>query len=90
MLVEKDRTINLSTIERMVYWSMNSSPPGQNGRHFADGVLRCIFMNEKFCILINISLKFVPGGPINNKPALIKIMAWHRIGAKPLFEPMRT
>ena len=26
----------------------------------------CIFMNEKFCILIKISLKFVPKGPIGN------------------------
>ena len=38
---------------------VNSSPPGQNGRHFPDDILSCIFMNEKFCILIKISLKFV-------------------------------
>ena len=37
--------------------SLNSSPPGQNGRHFADGIFRCIFVNEKFCILIKSSLK---------------------------------
>ena len=24
----------------------NSSPPGQNGRHFADDIFECIFMNE--------------------------------------------
>ena len=24
----------------------NSSPPGQNGRHFADNVFRCIFVND--------------------------------------------
>ena len=34
--------------------------PGQNGRHFADDIFRCIFMSEKFCILIKISLEFVP------------------------------
>ena len=45
-------------------------------------------MNEKFCILIKISLKFVPKGPIDNDPALVKIMAWRRIGDKPLSEPM--
>ena len=50
---------------------VNSSPPGQNGRHFADGIFRCIFMNEKFCILIEISLKFVPKSPIDNNPALV-------------------
>ena len=25
---------------------VNSSPLGQNGRHFADGIFRCIFLNE--------------------------------------------
>ena len=50
--------------------SFNSSPPGQNDRHFADNIFRCIFMKEKFCILIKISLKFVPEGPIDN-PALV-------------------
>ena len=26
---------------------VNSSPPGQNGRHFADDIFTCIFANEK-------------------------------------------
>ena len=38
--------------------------PQQNGCHFTDNIFRCIFMNEKFCILIKISLKFVPKSPI--------------------------
>ena len=47
-------------------------PPGENGRHFADAILKCIFLNEKFCILIKISLRFVPKGPIDdNNPVLI-------------------
>ena len=50
---------------------INSSPPGQNGRHFADNTLRCIFANEKFCILITTSLKFVPKGVIDNNPSLV-------------------
>ena len=37
----------------------------------ADGISRCIFMNEKFCILIETSLKFVPKVPINNNPLLV-------------------
>ena len=49
----------------------NSSPPGQNDRHFADDIFICIFMNGKFCILLKISLKFVPKGPIDNNPALV-------------------
>ena len=40
------------------------------------------------CILIQISLKFVPKGSINNSPALVPIMAWRRPGDKPLSEPM--
>ena len=33
-------------------------------------------------------MKFVPKGPINNIPALVQIMAWRRLGDKPLSEPM--
>ena len=69
-------------------WSVNSLTPGQNGCHFTDDIFRCIFVNEKFCILIRISLKFVPNFPINNRPALVQVMAWHRPGDKPLSEPM--
>ena len=67
---------------------INSSPAGQNGRHFADDIFRCIFLNENICILIKISLKFVPKGPIDNNPALVEIMARRRIYDKPLSEPM--
>ena len=45
--------------------------PGQNGRHFADDIFRCIFVNEKFCILIKISLMFVPKSLIDKNPTLI-------------------
>ena len=31
---------------------------------------------------------FVPKGPINNIPALVQMMAWHRPGNKQLSEPM--
>ena len=49
----------------------SSSPPWQNGCHFADDIFRCIFMNENFWILIKDSLKFVPKGAIDNNPALV-------------------
>ena len=39
--------------------------------HFADDIFRCIFANEKFCVLIKISLKLLPQGAIDNKPAMI-------------------
>ena len=62
--------------------------PEQLGRHFADNIISCIFVNEKFCILIKISLKFVPKGPISHNPVLVQVMAWCRTGDKPLPEAM--
>ena len=59
-----------------------------NGRHFADDIFICIFLNENVCISIKIPLKFVPTSPINNTAALVQIMAWRRPGDKPLSEPM--
>ena len=47
----------------------------QNGRHFADDIFKCIFLNENFWIPIDISVKFVPKGPVNNIPDLVQIMA---------------
>ena len=61
--------------------SVNSSPPEQNG---------CHLMNEKLSIFIQISLTFVPKGPIDYKPALVQVMAWWQTGSKPLPEPMLT
>ena len=43
----------------------------KNGRHFADDILECIFLNDDKRISINMSLKFVPNGHINNTPALV-------------------
>ena len=68
--------------------SLNTLRPRQNGRHFADDIFKCIFLNENVWIPIKISLKFVPKGPINNIPALVQIMAWRRPGDKPLSGPM--
>ena len=45
---------------------LNSSPLRQNGHHFADDSLKRIVVNEKFYISIQISLKFVPKGPIDS------------------------
>ena len=46
------------------------------------------FFNYNIWIPIKIPLQFVPKCPINNIPALVLIMAWHRRGDKPLYEPM--
>ena len=70
--------------------SLNSSPPEENGRHFADDSFKHIFMNEKFCISTSMSPRFIPKGPIFNKSALDQVMAWRRTGDNPLPEPMLT
>ena len=54
----------------------------------ADDIFKCIFWNENDTIPIQISLKFVPRNPIDNKPVLLQAMAWRRTGDKPLPEPM--
>ena len=69
-------------------WAINALRPRQNGCHLADNIFKRIFLNENIWIPIEISLKFVPKGSINNIPALIQIMAWRRPGDKPLSEPM--
>ena len=38
--------------------------------NFADDTFMCIFINEKFGILIRTSPKFVPKGSIDNNPAV--------------------
>ena len=68
--------------------TVNTLGPRQNGRHFPDDIFKWIFLIENVWISINISLKFVPRGPINNIPTLVQVMAWRRSGDKPLSEPM--
>ena len=46
----------------------------------ADDNFKCIFLNENDRIPIRISLKFVPRSPIDNKSALVQVMAWHWTG----------
>ena len=67
---------------------VNSLRLRKNGRHFPDDIFKCIFLNESIWISFEISLKFVPKGPINNIPALVQIMAWRRPGHEPLSELM--
>ena len=57
-------------------------PMDINDHLFADYIFRCIFMNEKFRILIKISMKFVPNGggmSLSGWTAdwLVTIHTWH-------------
>ena len=52
------------------------------------GNLHTTYSNKVSLMSMKISLKFVPEGPISNKPALVQIMARCRKGDKPLSDPM--
>ena len=67
---------------------INTLRPRQEDRHFADDILKCIFLIENAWISINTSLKFVPQGPINFISILVKMMDWCRPGDTPLSEPI--
>ena len=52
----------------------------------ADDIFNRIFLNENNRIPIRIPFKYVPSSPIDNKPVLVRVMAWRRTGDKPLSE----
>ena len=62
--------------------------PTQNGCHFTEDICRCIFVNEKFCILIKFHLNLFLMIQLTITQHWFKIMAWRRIGDKPSSEPM--
>ena len=72
----------------MAHRLFNTLGSRQNGRHFANDILKYIFLNENIWILLQISLKFVPKVQVNNIAALVQIMAWRQPIDKPLSEPM--
>ena len=49
---------------------------------------KTFFLNKNVWISIEMSLKFIPAGPINNISALVQIAAQRQPGHKPLAEPM--
>ena len=56
----------------------------------ADVMFTRISLNENVEIPIQLSLKFVPKSPIDNKSALVHEMALRRTGKKSLPEAMMT
>ena len=44
----------------------------------SDDIFKHIFLNEDDKIPIQMSLKLVPRSPIDNKPALVQVMAWRK------------
>ena len=68
--------------------TVNTMRPTQTGRYFADDIFKRIFLYEKVIISIRFSPKFFLKGPINDKSALVQIMAWRLPGDKSLSEPI--
>ena len=52
---------------------VNSTPPGQNGRHFADDIFKWNVENVEWKVLYvdNKFTEVVPEDPIVNNPALV-------------------
>ena len=61
----------------------------QKCRHFTDGIGKHI-LHENAWISIQISLKCIHRGLINDMAALVQTMAWRKTGDKLLSEPMVT
>ena len=69
--------------------TINQLRPDQNGQHFADNIFKWIFLNENYCIFMQILRNFAPKGPIDKCSASGQVMAQHQTGDKPLSEPMK-
>ena len=53
--------------------------PAQNYPHITD-YFEYLLLSDTLCILIQMTEKFVPKSPIDNKSALVQEMAWRRAG----------
>ena len=85
-----DKILVFMWILFILLFDLTHLPLDKNGCHFADDIFKSIFVNEKFYILIPISLKFVPEVPIDNESALVQVMVWGQTGTKPLPESMSS
>ena len=68
------------------YNMVNTLRPEEDGRHLADDIL-CIY--EK-CSWLEVLLKLIPEGPINNKSAMVQVKGWHRLADRPLSKLIRV
>ena len=68
----------------LTHWGWEKWPTFRR-RHF-----RSVFFNVNIWISIAISLKFVPGGQIDDILTLVQIMVWRPPGDKSLSGPMMT
>ena len=80
--------LHLVTHTRMCAHTTHTQKHTQYVVYYADNIFKRIFLNKNVWISLKISLKFAPKVWINNIPALVQIMAWHRQEDKPLSVPM--
>ena len=84
MIVHKFSLIRyLHRMADEISWDV-TVPLGQNGRHFADDIFKCIFMND-----FDSNFTVVPTGPTDNKSALVQAMAWRRTITLNIADPIR-
>ena len=64
----------------------NTLRHGQNGHHFVDDILRCVFIMEITVFWLKFP-RFFPKVPVDNMFLAVSVMAWHWTGGKPSAEP---
>ena len=74
--------MSVRCVRFLVFWGR------KNRRNFADEIFKHIFSKENAWISIDISLKYITNGSIDNISALVQILTWLRTGGKPLSEPV--
>ena len=74
--------------QMLFYRTLNSFPPRSKWPPFWEKTFSNDLLEWNDRNAIQICLKLVPSGPVNNIEALIRIMAWRRPGDKPLSKPM--
>ena len=77
-------TFSEASFETILYHTTRLIIINVKDKHCPDDVFNWIIFNE----IIKISLKFVPWGPLNDIPAMVQIMIWHRPADKSLSDPM--
>ena len=69
-------------IQRLTHWDWYKTTS------FADGIFESNFVYEHCRALIEIWLRFVPKGTVNNYPRFVQKMGWRRTDGTILYEPM--
>ena len=77
----------LVSVNNGILAHFNTSRLIQNGRNFVGDNFQIIFVNRNCCFFIQMSLRYVSLGPLNNNKALLEILVWHQTANKPLSEP---